>query len=103
MKMHTCLDRLEEKFISEPTILYMPDGKEISIAGPKDYLLTLCGLCSKRELATKEQAEQLDLIQRCVFAKEPGGSRLVELMRCYLAGPVPETNESMVEKQMVAG
>jgi hypothetical protein len=97
MKMRTRLDRLKVKFISEPTILFMPDGKEVSIAGPKDYLLTLYGLCQQPELATKEQAKQLDLIKRCVFAKEPGASRLTELMHCYFAGPVKETNEPAAE------
>jgi hypothetical protein len=97
MKMHARIDRLEVKFVSEPTILFMPDGKEVSIAGPKDYLLTLYGLCSTRELASKEQARQLDLIKRCVRAKEPGGSRIVELMQCYFAGPVKETNEPAAE------
>jgi len=55
--------RLEQQFIGEPTILFMSDGKTVSLAGPNDYLLRLLGLATDRERCTPQQAGHLDLIQ----------------------------------------
>jgi hypothetical protein len=74
MKIHQRIERLEKQFVMEPTILFMPDGKTVSLVGPGDYLLTLVGLA-------------MDLIQMCSHSREPGGSRLVELIQCFQYGP----------------
>jgi hypothetical protein len=87
-KTHRRLDQLEDQLISKPTILHMPKKKKVLITGPKNYLLTLASVCTNRENATKEQVKQLDLIQNCVWAQEPGGSRIIEVIKCFQAGPV---------------
>ena len=87
-KVRRRLDDLEDQFISWPTILHMPNGTRVLISGPKNYLLTLASACTNRENATKEQVKQLDLIQKCVWAQEPGRSRIIEVIKCFQAGPV---------------
>ena len=94
MKLNERLERLEKQFVSEPTILFMPDGKTVSLTGPNDYLLTLLGLATRRERATPQQAAHLDLIQKCTGSREPGGSLLVELIQCFQHGPAKEPTEA---------
>jgi hypothetical protein len=87
MNIYKRLEALEKRFIREPTILFMPDGKIFRLTGPGDYLLTLLGLTTRRDQTTPQQAAHLDLIQNCDVAQEPGGSRLIELIKCFQAGP----------------
>jgi hypothetical protein len=90
VKFHRRLDALERQFISEPTILTMPDGSTATITGPDDYLVTLLALSTRCETATPGQAAHLKLIRECTSSKEPGGAQLVDLIRCFLLGPVGE-------------
>jgi hypothetical protein len=46
MTLDKRLERLEKQLINEPTSLFMPDGKIVALTGPRDYLLTLCGLAT---------------------------------------------------------
>jgi sulfur relay (sulfurtransferase) DsrC/TusE family protein len=93
MKMHSRLNRLEEKFISEPTILVMADGHVEIIEGPKDHLLTLFSVAVGGRSATPKQAADLALIKECKFGSEPGGARIVELIQCFQHGPAKEAAE----------
>lgn len=43
--------------------------------------------------ATPKQAADLELIKGCKFGREPGGAQIVELLQCFYAGPVKQTNE----------
>lgn len=88
MKFHRRLDALERQFISEPTILTMPDGSTATITGPDDYLVTLLALSTRCETATPGQAAHLELITRCTDSREPGGAHLVDLICSFLLGPV---------------
>jgi hypothetical protein len=93
MKLNQRLERLEQQFISEPTLLFMPDGKTVSLTSPNDYVLTLLGLTMHPERATATQTAHLNLIEKCVGSKEPGGARLVELIQCFQHGPAKESTE----------
>ena len=95
MTLDKRLERLEKQLISEPTILFMPDGKTVHLAGPRDYLLTLVGLATDRQRATPIQSAHLDLIQKCSYSREPGGSRLVELIQCCQHGPAKDPAEAV--------
>ena len=94
MKFQRRLDALEGKFIAEPTVLLMQDGSTVAINGHGDYLLELLGVSTGNKPISAEQARQLDLIRHCKSSKEPGGAHMVELIRCFLLGPVEETHES---------
>ncbi len=96
MKLHQRLERLEKQFISEPTILFMPDGKVVSLTGPNDYLLTLLGVAREPERATPKQSQHLDQIQKCTGSSEPGGAHLVDLIRCFQHGPAKDPVEAAV-------
>jgi len=85
---------LEERFITEPTILTMPDGSTVTLTGRGDYLLQLFADATRGNEIAPAQAAQLDLIRRSTDSKEPGGSRFAELIRCVLLGPAGEAHES---------
>jgi hypothetical protein len=81
---------LEKRLISEPTLLIMPDGSTASIPGRSD-LLNLLVVAARGVNISPEQGAQLDLIRRSTSAMQPGGGRLVELIRCCVLGPGKET------------
>jgi hypothetical protein len=88
MELHRRLEALEKGLITEPTILFMPDGSTVSINGPGEYLGELLGLALGSENVSPEQSAHLELIRRCTGSREPGGAHLVDLIRCFLLGPV---------------
>jgi hypothetical protein len=52
--------------------------------GQGDFVLRLFkGVFGRADLSP-EQAAQLDLIRQSVHAQEPGGGRMIELLRCFL-------------------
>jgi hypothetical protein len=79
------LDALEERTLHEPTILTMPDGSTARISGGGNHLFRL--FWCRLESPSPKQAGHLELIRRSTDSKEPGGGRMVELIRCMLQGP----------------
>ena len=90
MNIRRRIETLEKRLISEPTLLFMPDGKTASIPGRSEYLLKLLVVAARGNVSP-EQAAQLDLIRRSTGARESGGGRLIELIRCCVRGPGQET------------
>jgi hypothetical protein len=88
MKLTQRLAALEKGLITEPTILTMPDGRTLTIAGPGDYMVRLLGVVFRG--ATPAQAAQLDLIRRSTQIKEPGGGHMAELVRALLLSPADD-------------
>jgi hypothetical protein len=87
MRLEKRIRALEARFLADPVILYFADGSKREIHGPRNFLLDLfVGACGGADI-TPAQAEQLDLVRRSVDAKEPGGGRMTELIRCFLHGP----------------
>lgn len=82
------LEKGLSRVVGEPTLLLMPDGSTVTITGDGDYLLRLLGVAFGGENISSEQAAHLELIGKCSDSKEPGGGQLVELIRCFLLGPV---------------
>jgi len=88
---------LEARYIKDPVVLYFADGSTAEICGHGDFLLRLLAdTCSGGEL-NPEQAKQLDLVRRSVGAREPGGGRLTEVLRCFLEGPVEAQDGALVD------
>ena len=90
MNLRRRVAALEKRLISEPTLLIMPDGSTASIPGRSD-LLNLLVVAARGVNISPEQGAQLDLIRRSTSAMQPGGGRLVELIRCCVLGPGKET------------
>jgi hypothetical protein len=85
------LAALERQLISEPVLLTMPDGQTATIPGHGIYLVKLLSDAVRGINISAEQAAELDLIRRSTDAIEPGGGRLVELIRLFLHGPAETT------------
>jgi len=88
MNLQRRLALLEKQIVSEPTLLTMPDGSTVSMPSRGDYLVRLFAAMIGGEACGPEQARHLDLIRSCTASHEPGGGRLVEVIRCFLVGPV---------------
>ena len=97
MRVEKRVQRLETRFAGDSVVLRLGDGSTREIRGPKDFLLRLiAATCSGGELKP-EQAKQLDLVRRSVGAREPGGGRLTEVLRCVLEGPVETQDRALVD------
>ena len=90
MNLRRRLAALEKVLISEPTRLVMPDGRTATIPGHGMYLVKLFVSAVSGANISAEQAAELDLIRRSTESIEPGGGRIVELIRCFLLGPAKE-------------
>lgn len=87
MRLEKRIRALEARLIKDPVILHFADGSTHEIRGHGDFLLGLfVGVCGGADLAPW-QAEQLELIRQSVYAEEPGGARMTELLRCFLQLP----------------
>jgi hypothetical protein len=84
MRFERRVRALEARLITDPVILHFADGSTRELRGPGDFLLRLFpGVFGKANLSPG-QAAQLDLIRQSVSSKEPGGGRMVELLKCLL-------------------
>lgn len=94
MRFEKRIRALEARMITDPLILHFADGSTRAICGQGDFLLRLFkGVFGRADLSPS-QAAQLDLIRQSVHAHEPGGGRMIELLRCFLdareqSGPAP--------------
>lgn len=74
---------LETRIISDPVVLHFADGSTRELRGQRYFLLDLIGAAGRADISAS-QAAQLDLIRRSVYAQEPGGGRMTEVLRCVL-------------------
>jgi hypothetical protein len=84
MRIETRIRKLEAKMITDPIILHFADGTTRELCCRGTYLLSLMGHVCQGEDLSPRQAEQLDLVLRSVWAEEPGGARVTEMVRCLL-------------------
>jgi len=89
MRLEKRIQALESKMLSDPVILHFADGSTECLTGRRYFLLDLFSAACGGDL-NREQAAQLDLIRRCLFAEEPGGGCMVEAM-LSLMGPAEES------------
>ena len=80
----------------QPVVLYFADGSTAELRGHGDYVLRLYIDCLGRAQLRPQQVEQLDLIRRSVGAREPGGARMTEVVRCILAALEQEQDSTLV-------
>ena len=100
MNLRRRLAALERQLIVAPVWLAMPDGTTATIPGSGDYLLHLLVVAAGGVNISAEHAAHLELIRRSTSAVEPGGGRLIEVIRCCVLGPWEECNDTAV---IVAG
>ena len=82
MKLEKRIKALEKRVISNPVVLIFQDGSTREIRGKKYFLLDLFAASGKPSTLTPVQAAQLESIRKSVGAREPGGGRMTELIRC---------------------
>jgi hypothetical protein len=89
MKFEKRIRALEARLIADDrVVLHFHDGSTQEICGRGDYIVHLfCGACGGADLSA-EEAAQLDLIRKSVAVNEPGGGRMIELLRSILEAPV---------------
>jgi hypothetical protein len=84
MKLEKRIRLLEAKLSIGQVVLRLADGTTRELHGPSDFLVRLLrDVCRGADLSPG-QAPQLDLIRQSVYAQEPAGGRLTELLRCLL-------------------
>lgn len=87
MRLEKRIRALEARMLADPVILFSADGSKQEIHGPRNFLLDLLvRACGGAEIKPMQTA-QLDLIRESVDAREPGGARMIELIRCCMYGP----------------
>jgi hypothetical protein len=87
MNLRGRIAALERLLISEPVLLTMPGGQTATIRGHGIYLVKLLSDAVRGTNISAEQAAELDLIRKSTDAVEPGGGRIVELIRIFMNGP----------------
>jgi hypothetical protein len=84
MKLEKRIRLLEARMISVPVVLFFGDDSKRELHGEGGFLVRLLrDVCRGADLSPG-QTPQLDLIRRSVYAQEPAGGRLTELLRCLL-------------------
>lgn len=73
------LELLEKRLVSEPTVLFMPDGSTETLRGRGYYLLDLFV-----RACNGERTPELELIAHSVSSAEPGGGAMIDLTRDVL-------------------
>ena len=96
MRLEKRVRALEARLITDPVVLCFADGSKRELRGRGDFLLRLFhGSCGGVDISPG-QAAQWDLIRQSVYAQEPGGGRMVELLRCFLHASAEERGSTSV-------
>jgi hypothetical protein len=90
MTIETRIRKLEAKMITDPIILHFSDGTTRQLCYRGTYLLSLMRDVCRGLVLSPWQAEQLELVRRSVWAEEPGGARLVEVVHCLMHAEAEE-------------
>jgi len=98
MSLEKRIQALEARLIADPVVLCFAAGSKRELRGWGDFLLRLFqGAFGGADLSPG-QAEELDLNRRCVAAQEPGGGRMIELLRCIPLGPAGTTTAAALQR-----
>jgi hypothetical protein len=92
MKLTRRVQALESTILRDPIVLHFADGSTCALRGPRYFMLRILKAVGDAEGATAWELEQLELIRRCVSAREPGGAHMVELVKVMLLAAESEPN-----------
>ena len=87
-KLEKRLQILEAKLVGGVVVLTFADGSKREIPGHGQYLLKLVANLSRQEELSEMEREHIEAVCESIKAKEPGGGRMTEIIRCFVAGPV---------------
>jgi hypothetical protein len=93
------LEALEARTSTEAVRLIFADGSSTEIRGPNNFVLDLFSSLQQGAEIGPLRAAQVEMIRRSVDAREPGGSRLVEVLRMLLNGPVRAQGDISAESR----
>jgi hypothetical protein len=82
------LEKLEKSIQIEPLILSFEDGSTAELPGSTRFINHLYRLFHDESAASPEERDALDMIRRSISIREPGGGRMIELLRALLLSPV---------------
>ena len=82
------IQALEARLSSDPVILHFADGSTQELRGPRYFLLDLLHAVGRANISAS-QAALLEAVRKSLWAEEPGGGRLTEVIR-ILPGPTEE-------------
>ena len=88
MKLTRRVQALESTILRDPIVLHFARA----LRGPRYFMRRILKAVSYAEGATAGELEQLELIRRCVSAREPGGAHMVELVKVMLLAAESEPN-----------
>jgi hypothetical protein len=74
------IQALEARLSSDAVILHFADGSTQELRGPRYFLLDLINAAGRTDISAS-QAAQLEAVRRSLFAEEPGGGHLTEVIR----------------------
>lgn len=95
------IEALEARLSSDVVILHLADGTVRELRGPRYFLLDLIAATCRGADISASQAAQLDLIRRSVYAQEPGGGRLTEVIRILPGAAEEEEIEVSTERRTI--
>jgi hypothetical protein len=90
------IQALEARLSSAPVILHFADGSTRELRGPRYFLLDLINAAGRADISAS-QAAQLAAVRRSLWAEEPGGGHLTEVIR-ILPGPAEERSSAPVRR-----
>ena len=86
MKFDRRIRALEAKMSATPVILHFADGTTRAMCGRTDFLLDLLQSIGGEDVSP-DHATHLELVRRSVGADEPGGGRMIEMLRALMHDP----------------
>jgi phosphosulfolactate synthase (CoM biosynthesis protein A) len=89
MKIEKRIRALEARMSSDPVVLHFADGSTRELRGQRYFLLDLIGVACRGADISASQAAQLEAVRQSLWAEEPDGGRLTEVIR-ILPGPTEE-------------
>jgi hypothetical protein len=93
MNLRKRLEALERGILRDPITLTMPNGRTETMLAHGDYLLRLFLAATSKEDLGPKQAANLELIRRST-----GGNSMIDMIRCFLQGPVGALGQSAERK-----
>jgi hypothetical protein len=84
MKLEKRIGALEDKFLGDWVVLYFADGTSQELRGPRYFLGRLVNAVGGGPDVTPHERAQLELIRRCVGAREKGNGHMVEVIQVLM-------------------
>jgi hypothetical protein len=98
MNLRRRIERLEQRYVTEPTVAVMPNGEEVTLSGRCDSLGHLLQGALSGRVPNPEQQRKLTLISKAVSFREPDG-HIAELINSLLRTPTAPPERVAFQEQ----